>query len=77
MAARLPTWGMLFTMPPTMTAEDLLLLPDDSAKNELYEGTVVCEEITGPGHGDICQRLGVELGIYVRAVGFRNRIFAK
>ena len=36
MAARQPTWGDLFQMPTTITASDLLRMPDDGAKNELY-----------------------------------------
>ena len=74
MFAQQPTWGVLYTMPPTITADDLLRLPDDGARNELYEGMLVREEMTAPGHGEICQRLGVELGIYARTTGYPNRI---
>jgi Uma2 family endonuclease len=69
-----PIWGTMYIMPPTMTDDDLLGLSDDGAKNELYEGSVVQEEMTGPGHGDICHRLSVELGMYAKATGFPNRI---
>ena len=68
-----PTWGEVFAAPPGTTGEDLLRLPDDGYKYELYEGALV-REMTSPGHGDICQRLGVELGIYARNAGFANRI---
>lgn len=74
MAARQPTWGDLFQMPTNITAEDLLRLPDDGARNELYEGTLVREEMTSAGHADLCHRLSVELGIYARTTGFPNRI---
>jgi len=74
MAARQPAWGALYRMPPAMTADDLLRLPDDGAKNELYEGTLVREEMSGPGHGYMCYRLGVMLGIYAQATGFPNII---
>ena len=68
-----PMWGEVFAAPPGTTGEDLLRLPDDGYKYELYEGALV-REMTSPGHGDICQRLGVELGIYARTSGFANRI---
>ena len=74
MAIRQPTWGDNYVMPPTMTAADLLHLPDDGARNELYEGAVVREEMTGPGHGDICHRLSGELYAYAKVQGFHNRI---
>jgi Uma2 family endonuclease len=73
MAAPHPLWGEVYEVPPTTTADDLLRLPDDGSTYELYEGALV-REMTSPGHGDICQRLGVELGIYARASGFANRI---
>jgi Uma2 family endonuclease len=73
MAAPYPTWGEVYEVPPTTTADDLLRLPDDGSTYELYEGVLV-REMTSPGHGDICQRLGVELGIYARTSGFANRI---
>lgn len=74
MAARQPFWGDIFIMPPTMTVDDLLRLPSDDAKIELYEGTVVREEMTGPTHGDISYRLSGELFLYARQAAFRNRI---
>ncbi len=74
MAARQPAWGDLYQMPTTITAADLLRLPDDGAKNELYEGTLVREEMTSAGHADLCHRLSVELGIYAQRTGFPNRI---
>jgi Uma2 family endonuclease len=73
MAVPKPMWGEVYEVPPTTTGEDLLRLPDDGYKYELYEGVLV-REMTSPGHGDICQRLGVELGIYARTTGFTNRI---
>lgn len=74
MAARQPAWGDLYRMPPSMTADDLLRLPDDGAKNELYEGTLVREEMTAAGHADLCQRLGFKLGTYAMQTGFPYRI---
>jgi Uma2 family endonuclease len=68
-----PTWGEIIEAPPTMTADDLLNLPDDGYKYELYEGVLV-REMTSPGHGAICQRLGGELYVYARATGFPNPI---
>lgn len=73
MAVPQPTWGEVYEVPATTTAQDLLRLPDDGSKYELYEGTLV-REMTSPGHGDICHRLSVELGIYARTYGFSNRI---
>ncbi|SRR5258708_39936619 len=73
MAALQPTWGELFDVPPATTGDDLLRLPDDGSHYELYEGVLV-REMTSPGHGDICHRLDVELGIYARSAGFPNRI---
>lgn len=74
MAARQPTWGDLFQMPANITADDLLRLPDDGAKNELYEGTLVREEMTAAGHADLCDRLSGELFVYAQRTGFPNRI---
>ncbi len=74
MAARQPLWGDVYQMPSSITAEDLLKLPDDGSKNELYEGELVREEMTAPGHGDLCHRLSGELYIYARAAGFKNRM---
>jgi Uma2 family endonuclease len=74
MFARQPAWGDVYQVPTTMTADDLLRLPDDGSKNELYEGVLIKEEMTSLGHGNLCQRLGVELGIYAKASGFSNPI---
>jgi Uma2 family endonuclease len=63
----------VFDAPPGTTGDDLLRLPDDGYKYELYEGMLV-REMTSPDHGEICHRLGVELGIYARTTGFPNRI---
>ena len=68
-----PAWGEIFRVPPSTSADDLLRLPDDGYRYELYEGVVV-REMTSPGHADICQRLGVELGIYARSIGYPHRI---
>lgn len=68
-----PTWGDIFVMPPATTAEDLLRLPDDGYRNELYKGKLV-RETTSAGHGGVCHRLSVELGIYARTSGFPNAI---
>jgi Uma2 family endonuclease len=68
-----PTWGEIIEAPPTMTADDLLNLPDDGYKYELYEGVLV-REMTSPSHGAICQRLGGVLFIYAQATGFPNPI---
>jgi Uma2 family endonuclease len=68
-----PTWGEVFEVPPTTTADDLLRLPDDGAKYELFEGVLV-REMTSPGHGEICQRLGGILFVYANSAKFPNRI---
>jgi len=74
MFAPKPTWGTIYHVPPAMTGDDLLRLPDDGAKNELYDGELVREEMTAPGHGDVCHRLGFELGLWARTTGYTNRI---
>ena len=73
MAALRHAWGEVFEVPPTTSAEDLLRLPDDGYRNELFEGVLV-REMTSPGHGAICQRLGGELYVYAKTTGFLNRI---
>jgi Uma2 family endonuclease len=73
MAALVPSWGETFEMPTATSADDLLRLPDDGYKHELFEGTLV-REMTSPGHGAVCHRLSVELGVYARASGFANPI---
>lgn len=74
MAALKPTWGDIYLMSRATTGDDLLLLPDDGAKNELFEGSVVREEMTGPGHAYLCQRLGFALGLYAQQTGFQHPI---
>lgn len=73
MFKRQPAWGEIYEVPANTTADDLLRLPDDGSKYELYEGALV-REMTAPGHGDICHRLSGELYLYARATGFPNRI---
>ncbi len=74
MATLQPTWGEIIDAHSALTADDLLRLgDDDGGKYELYEGMLV-REMTSPGHADICQRLGVELGVYARTTGYPNRI---
>lgn len=73
MAAPHPTWGEVYEVPPTTTADDLLRLPDDGSTYELYEGALV-REMTSPGHGDICHRLSGILFVYAQTTGFANRI---
>ena len=68
MATVQPTWGEIVDSHSSLTADDLLRLPDDGYRYELYEGTLV-REMTSPGHGAICQRIGFELGLYARASG--------
>ena len=68
-----PMWGEVFEMPPGTSADDLVRLPDDGYKYELYDGELV-REMTFAGHGDLCHRLSVELGIYARTSGFSQRI---
>jgi Uma2 family endonuclease len=63
-----PTWGEVFQVPPNTTGDDLLRLPDDGSKYELYEGVLV-REMTSPAHGVICQRLGFTLGLYAQTTG--------
>ena len=73
MATIKPTWGEVFEVPPTTTADDLLRLPDDGSRYELYEGVLV-REMTSPGHGDICHRVDGELYVYAKTTGFPHRI---
>ncbi len=68
-----PTWGEVFEVPPTTTGDDLLRLPDDGSRYELFEGVLV-REMTSAGHGGVCQRLGGELYVYARSTGFPNPI---
>ncbi len=68
-----PAWGEVFRVPPSTSADDLVRLPDDGYRYELYEGVLV-REMTFAGHGAIWQRLGVELGIYARTTGYANPI---
>jgi len=63
----------VFDAPPGTTGDDLLRLPDDGYKYELFEGMLV-REMTSPEHGLICQRLSVELGIYARGTNLPNQI---
>jgi Uma2 family endonuclease len=73
MAAPQPTWGAVYEVPDTTTAQDLLRLPDDGSTYELYEGTLV-REMTSPGHGDIRHRLSGTLFVYAQATGFPKRV---
>lgn len=74
MYAQQPIWGNLYLVPATMTGDELLRLPDDGTKNELYEGTLVREEMTSSGHGITCHRLSGILFLYAQRVGFTNSI---
>lgn len=74
MATIQPLWGEIVDAHSSLTPDDLPRLHDaDGYKYELYEGALV-REMTSPGHADICQRLGLELGIYARTTGYPNRI---
>lgn len=73
MAVAKHLWGDVFEMPPAMSTEDLLRLPKDGYRYELFEGVLV-REMTSAGHGDICHRLSGELYVYSRATGFPNRV---
>ena len=73
MSAVRPTWGEVFDAPPGTTGDDLLRLPDDGYKYELFEGMLV-REMTSPDHGEVCHRLDGELYLYARTTGFPNRI---
>lgn len=68
MAMTKPTWGEVFEVPLTTTAEDLLRLPDDGYGYELYEGILV-RTMTSPAHGVVCHRLDFALGLYAQATG--------
>jgi len=74
MYAAQPLWGDEILAPTGMTGDDLLRLPDDGAKNELYEGILVRETMTSFGHGIFCQRLGFLLGLYGMQTGFANTV---
>jgi Uma2 family endonuclease len=69
-------WGEEFEVPVTTTADDLLRLPDDGSKYELFEGILVREggEMPSAGHGVLCQRLGGVLFMYAQATSFPNQI---
>jgi len=71
-----PTWGEVFQVPPNTTGDDLLRLPDDGSKYELYEGVLVREggAMTSVGHAAVCQRLGGVLFMYANATSYANRI---
>jgi Uma2 family endonuclease len=73
MTATRPTWGEVFEVPPSTTADDLLRMPDDGYTYELYEGVLV-REMTFAGHGALCQRLGGELYLYARRIGYPNSV---
>jgi Uma2 family endonuclease len=73
MSALRPAWGEAFEVPATTTGDDLLRLPDDGSRYELYEGVLV-REMTSPAHGGICQRLGGVLFVYTQASGLPNNI---
>jgi Uma2 family endonuclease len=68
-----PDWGEVLPAPPNTTADDLLHMPDDGYRYELYAGMLV-RETTSAGHGLICQRLGGVLFVYAQATGFPNPI---
>jgi Uma2 family endonuclease len=76
MATTQQLWGQVFLAPTGMTGDDLLGLPDDGSKYELYHGKLVREgpEMTSAGHGVLCQRLGVALGTYAQTEKFANPI---
>jgi len=71
-----PSWGQVFLVPSSTTADDLLRLPDDGSKYELYDGRLVREggEMTSAGHGILCHRLSMALGTYALSAGFANPI---
>lgn len=74
MATLQPLWGEIVDVQSSLTPDDLPRLHDDDGYTyELYEGVLV-REMTSPLHADICQRLGLELGIYARTTGYPNRI---
>src|SRR5258708_6387281 len=76
MTATRRLWGEVFEVPATTTADDLLRLPDDGSKYELFEGVLVREggEMTSAGHGAVCQRFGGVLFMYAQATSFPNQI---
>ena len=69
-----PVWGESYLVSATMTGDDLIRLPDDGRKNELYEGVLVKDDMIVPAHGIICQRLGGMLGMYAIQHQFMNTI---
>jgi Uma2 family endonuclease len=74
MYAAQPLWGDEILAPTGMTGDDLLRLPDDGAKNELYEGILVRETMTSLEHGGLCHWLSGLLVIYARQTGFANSV---
>ena len=74
MATVQPMWGEIVDAHSSLVPDDLPRLHDMEGYNyELYEGVLV-RHMTSPLHGDICQRLGFELGLYARTMGYPNRI---
>jgi Uma2 family endonuclease len=71
MFASQPIWGSTYLV-HDMTTDELLRLPDDGSKNELYKGVLIKEEMTSPLHGVICHRLSFFLGMYALNTGFPN-----
>jgi Uma2 family endonuclease len=69
-----PVWGETYLVSATMTGEDVLRLPDDGRKYELFEGVLVQDAMATPKHGIICQRLGGMLGMYAIQHQFTNTI---
>jgi Uma2 family endonuclease len=64
-------WGETYLIPADITGDELLRYPDDGYTYEVYEGILV-KTMTTPGRAITCQLLGLELGIYGRAVGFTS-----
>ena len=54
---------------PGMTAEELLVLPDDGSRTELVKGEVVHMTPAGARHGAVTVRIGRLLDEYVQADG--------
>ena len=74
MFAQQPIWGNVIPVSAQMTGDDLLRLPDDGSKNELFEGVLIKDTMTTAGHGIICHRLGGMLFLYAMQYGFTNTI---
>lgn len=73
MAAQ-PLWGMPIPGPRNYTAGELLMLPEDGSKYELYQGVLVKMPPPEEYHGNIESQVLFFLLAYLRGIGKKNLI---